>query len=131
MDVVTASRALAVLFIGYVVAWPLRHADRVPHMEERYSFAMRLRSAGLLLPVMFLLAFVIGSICVGWATATEAACPGVAGALVLSAPSRSLTWTTFRDALVGATRTCCAAGLPRAPSRGPPGACRPRKGPLC
>ena len=33
MDVVTASRALAVLFMGYVVAWPLRHADRVTDLR--------------------------------------------------------------------------------------------------
>lgn len=102
---------LAGLFMGYVVAWSLLHPDRVPRIEERYSLATRLRAAGRLLPVMLLLVFVIGSIYVGWATATEAACLGVVGALALSALSRSLTWATFRDALMGATRTSCMIGF--------------------
>ncbi len=102
---------LAGLFMGYVVAWSLLHPDRVPRTEERYSLATRLRAAGRLLPVMLLLVFVIGSIYVGWATATEAACLGVVGALALSALSRSLTWATFRDALMGATRTSCMIGF--------------------
>ena len=45
MDVVTASRALAVLFMGYVVAWPLRHADRVTDLETVRTLASRDGSA--------------------------------------------------------------------------------------
>jgi tripartite ATP-independent transporter DctM subunit len=43
----------------------------------------------------------------GWATATECAAYGVVGSLALAAWSRSLTWTNFNDALMGATRTSC------------------------
>ncbi len=47
----------------------------------------------------------------GFATATEAAAIGVAGALVLAAAQRSLTWTTFTESLLGATRTSAMIAL--------------------
>ena len=47
-----------------------------------------------------LIVFVIGSIYQGWATATEAAAFGVAGALVLSAVTGSLNWTSFSESLI-------------------------------
>jgi C4-dicarboxylate transporter, DctM subunit len=50
---------------------------------------------------------VIGSIYGGYATPTEAATVGVIGALMLAAFSGTLNWATFRDSLLGATRTSC------------------------
>ncbi|MBA3595737.1 MAG: TRAP transporter large permease subunit, partial [Polaromonas sp.] len=47
----------------------------------------------------------------GIATATEAAAIGVVGALVISALQGSLSWATFRDALMGATRLYCMIAL--------------------
>jgi C4-dicarboxylate transporter, DctM subunit len=54
---------------------------------------------------------VLGSIYSGIATATEAAAVGVVGSLVISALQGSMTWPTFRDALMGATRLYCMIAL--------------------
>jgi tripartite ATP-independent transporter DctM subunit len=58
-----------------------------------------------LLPLFGLVFIVIGSMYSGYATATEAAAVGVFGALVLSAVQGSLDWNTFKQALMGATKT--------------------------
>ena len=58
-----------------------------------------------LIPVILLIAGVMGSIYTGVATATEAAVLGVVGALVLSAFQGSLSRENFVSALLGATRT--------------------------
>ena len=60
---------------------------------------------------MLLIALVLGSIYAGVATATEAAALGVVGSLVISAAQRTLTWTTFRDSILGATRLYCMIAL--------------------
>jgi tripartite ATP-independent transporter DctM subunit len=54
---------------------------------------------------------VIGSMYLGFATATEAAAFGVVGALVLAAGQRSLNWSTFSASLMGATRTSAMIAL--------------------
>ena len=61
----------------------------------------------LLIPVILLILGVIGSIYTGIATATEAASLGVVGALILSYFQKSLTYKTFKDSLLGATKTSC------------------------
>ena len=54
----------------------------------------------LLLPVVALIAGVIGSIYAGIATATEAATIGVIGALAIAAWSKSLNRRSFIDSLM-------------------------------
>ena len=53
----------------------------------------------------------IGSMYLGFATATEAAAFGVVGALLLAAGQRSLNWSTFTESLMGATRTSAMIAL--------------------
>jgi C4-dicarboxylate transporter, DctM subunit len=98
---------LAGLFMGYVAVWSLMNPAKVPVMSERYTLWERIAASRRLLPVILLIGFVIGSIYAGLATATEAACLGVVGALALSALSRTLSWSTFVDSLIGATKTSC------------------------
>ena len=50
---------------------------------------------------------VIGTMFLGWATATEAAAFGVLGSLILAALTGSLSWRSFVDSLAGATRLSC------------------------
>ena len=92
---------LASLFMGYVAIWGLFNRSGA-QSESRTG---RLRDVLQLLPVLILIAGVMGSIYTGIATATEAAVLGVLGALVLSALQGSLNWTSFREALLGATKT--------------------------
>ncbi len=98
---------MVVLFMGYVVAWAWRYPDKTPPSDIRMTLAERLYASRRLIPVVSLIALVIGSIYSGAVTPTEAATVGVVGALLLSLLYRSLTWSNFVDSLVGATRTSC------------------------
>ncbi|RZL64399.1 MAG: TRAP transporter large permease subunit [Variovorax sp.] len=102
---------LAALFSGYIMFWALRHPDQVPPADIRMSFVQKLRASLSLIPVALLILSVLGSIYAGVATATEAAAVGVVGALVISASQRSLSWASFRDAIMGATRLYCMMAL--------------------
>jgi tripartite ATP-independent transporter DctM subunit len=96
---------LMVLFSGYIALWALRNPDRVPADSERLGLREKLWRARLLIPVILLIAAVIGSIYSGVATATEAAAVGVLGSLILAAVSGSLTWSSFMGSLMGAMQT--------------------------
>lgn len=102
---------LAVLFSGYIAAWALLNPQRVPPPDPPMSFVQKLRASLSLIPVAVLILAVLGSIYAGIATATEAAAVGVVGALVISATQGSLTWQTFKDSLLGATRLYCMMAL--------------------
>ncbi len=102
---------LAALFSGYIVVWSLRHPDLIPPRDAPLSFVAKLKASGSLIPVILLIVSVLGSIYAGIATATEAAAVGVVGALVLSALQGSMSWPTFKGALMGATRLYCMIAL--------------------
>jgi tripartite ATP-independent transporter DctM subunit len=75
------------------------------------SFSEKLANSRFLAPVMLLIIAVIGSMYLGYATATEAAAIGVIGALVLAASQGSLTPRAFGESLMGATRTSAMVAL--------------------
>ncbi|HRD93283.1 MAG TPA: TRAP transporter large permease subunit, partial [Accumulibacter sp.] len=102
---------LAALFMGWVVLWALRHPEQVPPIGERTTLAQKLAASRNLIPVVVLIAAVLGSIYAGVATATEAAGIGVVGSLIIVLLQRSLPWTSFRDSLMGATRLYCMIAL--------------------
>ena len=98
---------LALLFMGYVAVWATINRKKMPAKDPQISFMDKVRSSKFLIPIFSLIIFVIGSMYMGWATPTEAAGFGVIGGLVLAALQRSLTWKTFIDSLIGATKTSC------------------------
>ena len=102
---------LAALFSGYLMVWAWRHPELVPPADAQLSLAEKLRESRHLIPVMLLIAAVLGSIYSGVATATEAAAVGVLGSLVISALQGSLNWQTFKDSLLGGTRLYCMIAL--------------------
>jgi tripartite ATP-independent transporter DctM subunit len=102
---------LAALFSGYIALWALRHPDQVPPRDPPLSLRDKLRASSSLIPVVLLIAAVLGSIYSGIATATEAAAVGVLGALVLSLAQGSMTWAVFRESLMSATRLYCMIAL--------------------
>jgi len=102
---------LATLFSGFIAVWSLRHPELIPPRDAPMSFADKLRASSSLIPVVLLIVAVLGSIYAGFATATEAAGVGVVGALVLSTLQGSMNWTTFKGALMGATRLYCMIAL--------------------
>jgi C4-dicarboxylate transporter DctM subunit len=102
---------LAGLFSGYIVVWSLMNPDRIPKPDFNMTFMQKVHESRHLIPVVLLIAAVLGSIYSGIATATEAAAVGVVGSLLVSAAQRSLTWQTFRDSIMGATRLYCMIAL--------------------
>ncbi|MGH1477688.1 MAG: TRAP transporter large permease [Geminicoccales bacterium] len=102
---------LGALFMGYIAFWSFTRPDEVPAAEARLSFGEKVRQSRFLIPVLCLILTVLGSIYLGFATATEAAAFGVIGALVLAAVQGSLNRETFVTSLMGATRTSCMIAL--------------------
>ncbi len=102
---------LALLFSGYLVVWALAHPKLVPPRDPVLSLAGKLRESRHLIPVVLLIAAVLGSIYSGVATATEAAALGVLGSLIISAAQGTLTWQTFTGSLMGGTRLYCMIAL--------------------
>jgi tripartite ATP-independent transporter DctM subunit len=95
------------LFSLYIIVWAILNPAKQPAAEPRLSFMEKLRQSAQLIPCALLIIGVIGTMFVGWATATEAAAFGVFGSLFLAAVTRCLTWRSFIDSLAGATRLSC------------------------
>ena len=95
------------LFSGYIIWWSLRHPDQVPPADPPTAFLEKIRLSGNLIPCAALIIFIVWVLIAGYATATECAAYGVVGSLGLAWWSKSLTWATFCDGLMGTTRTSC------------------------
>ncbi|MDO9501341.1 TRAP transporter large permease [Falsiroseomonas sp.] len=102
---------LIVLFSGYIAIWSLLNPKLVPPADPPMPLREKLRASGQLFPVLLLIGFVMGSIYFGWATATEAAAFGVAGALALSAWGGTLNRKSFTASLMGAVKLSCMINL--------------------
>lgn len=102
---------LALLFMGYIVIRTRFATNYHPDIEPPMTFVERLVNSRFLIPVLLLIALVIGSMYLGFATATEAAAFGVIGALALAAAQRSLNWASFIESLMGAMRTSAMIAL--------------------
>ncbi|MCP5073271.1 MAG: TRAP transporter large permease subunit, partial [Rhodobacteraceae bacterium] len=102
---------LAGLFMAYIVAWHFFSKGQRPDKEPDMTLGEMFAESRFLIPVLALVAVVIGSMYLGYATATEAAAVGVVGALTLALFQRSLSWSTFAASLMGATRTSAMIAL--------------------
>ncbi|MRX50217.1 TRAP transporter large permease subunit [Paracoccus sp. S-4012] len=96
---------LAAMFMVYIAIVSRLDPNYRPDPEPPMSFRAKLRNSRFLLPLMLLIALVIGSMYLGFATATEAAALGVAGSLLLAAAQGSLTLASLTASLMGAVRT--------------------------
>jgi len=102
---------LAFMFMGYVALYSIFSKSWQPTHDGAMTFVEKIKNSRFLLPVICLILVVIGSMYLGYATATEAAAFGVIGSLVLAASQRSLNWESFRESLMGATRTSAMIAL--------------------
>ena len=102
---------LAGLFMAFTIVWALANPGKIPPPDAAMTFKEKVYASRHLIPVVSLIAAVLGSIYIGFATATEAAALGVVGALVISAVQGSLSVKVFRDSLMGATRLYCMIAL--------------------
>ncbi|MEM1268310.1 MAG: TRAP transporter large permease subunit [Pseudomonadota bacterium] len=102
---------LAAMFMAYVAIMSQVSSAWNPDAEPDMTFKERVANSRFLVPVICLILVVIGSMYLGFATATEAAAFGVLGGLALAASQGSLTWSSFTESLMGATRTSAMIAL--------------------
>jgi len=92
--------ALAVAFMLVTVSicmiWPNLGGQR-----RIFGLGQMLRALLDLFPILFIFGVIIGSIYQGWATPTEAAAVGVAGALLIAAAFSGLSWSMMVDSILG------------------------------
>lgn len=102
---------LAGLFMGYIIVWALLNPGKIPPATQKLDFLEKLYESRSLIPVVTLIMLVLGFIYVGIATATEAAAIGVVGSLAISMAQGAMSWKTFWESLMGATRLYCMIAL--------------------
>ena len=98
---------LAVGFSGFVALRCLFNPALAPKSDLVYTWKDRWETIPQLLPVIFLIVMVLGSIYLGWATPTEAAAVGVLGSVFFAFLTKSMNLTVFKEALMGSVKTSC------------------------
>jgi tripartite ATP-independent transporter DctM subunit len=95
--------ALAVAFMLVTVLicmiWPKLGGQR-----RIFGLGQMMRALLDLLPILFIFGVIIGSIYQGWATPTEAAAVGVAGALLIGGAFSGLSWRMMVDSILGTVK---------------------------
>ena len=95
------------LFMAYVMGWAIWNRRRMPPPEPALPFWQRVWATRRLIPVLFLIVGILGTIYAGIASPTDAAAVGIALSLLLTYFSGTLTWRQFIDGLFSALRTSC------------------------
>ncbi|SFH79808.1 TRAP transporter large permease [Bradyrhizobium sp. cf659] len=95
------------LYSGYIIIWSLLNPDKIPPRDPPMPFRQKLRESARLAPCLLLILAVFLSLVLGFATATECAAWGVAGALLLAWWSGTLTRKNFLESIMSATRLTC------------------------
>ncbi len=106
---------LAGIFLLYGVLRVYFDPKLVPGPEANSSSGQpgvgRVEAIIHVVPIVTLLALVLGSIYAGVATPTEAAAVGAAGALLLATYYRTLTRKVFADSVMATVRTTCMISM--------------------
>jgi C4-dicarboxylate transporter, DctM subunit len=93
---------IAGLYSGYIVVRCALKPELAPPAGEIFTWRERLSGLAQLVPVLCLIAIVLGSIYAGFATPSEAAAVGVAATFLLTALTGQLRWAVFAQSLMGA-----------------------------
>jgi C4-dicarboxylate transporter, DctM subunit len=96
---------LVLMFGGYVAVRALMDPASIPDEPARYTLMEKIRAARRLIPVLLVIAGVIGSIYTGIASPTDAAALGVVFSLALAWFSGSFSRKMLMEAIMGATVT--------------------------
>jgi tripartite ATP-independent transporter DctM subunit len=95
------------LYSGYIALWSLLHPERTPPPDPPMPWRAKIAESLNLVPCLLLIAFVFLSLLLGWATATECAAWGVLGSLAIAWWQGALSWASFWQSVMGATRVTC------------------------
>jgi tripartite ATP-independent transporter DctM subunit len=98
--------ALALGFMGITALICVIRPD-LGGQRRVFPMAEMLRALLQLVPIILLFSLIVGSIYKGWATPTEAAAVGVAGALVIAALFGSLSLAMLKEAMLGTIKVTC------------------------
>ena len=91
---------LVAAYMGYIVFKAISHPEQIPnHTGEPVAPGLINRVIKSLLPPLFLILLVLGSILGGYATPTEAASLGALGALLLALINRKLDINTLKTVM--------------------------------
>jgi tripartite ATP-independent transporter DctM subunit len=96
-----------VLYSGYIAIWSLLHPEKTPPPEPEMTFREKLGASAQLIPTMLLILMVFAALLFGLATATECAAWGVMGSLMIAWWHGMLSWPSFFQSVMGATRVTC------------------------
>ncbi|HET6828540.1 MAG TPA: TRAP transporter large permease subunit, partial [Ramlibacter sp.] len=103
------SLLVILLFTAVIVASAWRSGDGA--VAHRYTWAEKWAAVVDLLPVLVLVGLVLGTIYGGWATPTESAALGVAGAMAHGLWERRLSWRQTMDCLRATATVTSMIGL--------------------
>ena len=104
---------MSAVFMLYIAIMLIRKPSIAP-ARDKLDLSAGVRSERPLfdvLPIVLLLTGVLGGIYAGITTPTEASAVGAAGALVLAAAYRTLTWQVFRDSVMSTVKTTCMVAM--------------------
>ena len=98
---------IILIFMSYISLRSILNPSLAPKEKKRYSFYEKIVAGKHLFPVIGVIFCVLGSIYGGYATPTEADTIGVCGALLLAWATKTLSWQSFKESLMGAVKTSC------------------------
>jgi TRAP-type mannitol/chloroaromatic compound transport system permease large subunit len=88
------------MFFGILFAFGVAVVNWIVHRQTGFRFLSRMaqQTTFVMVPPLFLIFLVLGTIFIGVATPTEGGAMGASGALILGALKRRLTWDLIRQA---------------------------------
>ena len=103
---------LSLGFMAYLAVTTRLRPELLPEENKTTVTAgERLRGLLKISPALLLILAILGSLYLGFASPSEAAVLGVAGALIISAVKRDLNWRNLKSALLEAVKTVSMIGL--------------------
>jgi tripartite ATP-independent transporter DctM subunit len=102
---------LAFFFMAWIAIQTSWDKSLLPPKEPALPWGETLKATSSLIPVLGLVAVLIGSMYTGFATPNEAATVGVLGAVVLAGWQHCLSWDALRDAVMSSVRTTSMIGI--------------------
>jgi tripartite ATP-independent transporter DctM subunit len=95
------------LYSGYIAVWALLNPKKQPPADPPMSLRRKISESAQLIPTTLLILLVFAALLFGWATATECAAWGVLGSLAIAWWHNMLSWESFWQSVMGATRVTC------------------------
>jgi tripartite ATP-independent transporter DctM subunit len=96
---------LAFLFMSIIVVMAVAKPSISGTPEPKTTFFYKVKSTVSLIPILFIIFAIMGSIYLGWATPTEAAALGVLAVMIVAAFNKKLTFRILNDAFAASLRT--------------------------